>query len=267
MHIAITMGLFLLGGWAVDSPSPDDSAATEPAQTRQAAPSNSAPSSTPTTSGARTPISNRLQNPEQMAASKGASGPSSSAEREGLSPKIPLNPTESRGVGAAGPIAPTSPFDSTKRAVPLAPTSSMFFPPSGAGAQQSRTSAAGMMSPMMRNAPSASPQLLDKPFTGYRPQSGVSPYSLLFQRNGQTNDNYSNLVRPQLEQRNLNQQFNNNIYGLERNTSQIQQTMLQQANQPQRGTAQGIATPQFQNMGAGGQSGMQNYYPGQGFGP
>ena len=97
----------------------------------------------------------------------------------------------------------------------------------------------------------------EKAFSSYRPTSGVSPYMLLFQRNGQGLDNYSSFVRPQLDQRYMNQQFNRDIYGLERNT-RVQQSALQQLNQQNR-SLQGVATPQFYMN-------YQNFYQGQGFG-
>ena len=45
--------------------------------------------------------------------------------------------------------------------------------------------------------------------------------------NGGTIDNYSTYVRPALDQRSMNQQFNMDVYGLQRN-QRIQDAVLQQ---------------------------------------
>ena len=55
-------------------------------------------------------------------------------------------------------------------------------------------------------------------------------------------DNYTTLVRPQLDQRIQNQQFNRDINGLDRNTNGSAD-MLQQPNHSRR--PQGMSTPQF----------------------
>jgi hypothetical protein len=106
--------------------------------------------------------------------------------------------------------------------------------------QESRTQALGGMSVV-------APPTADKAFGGYHPTSGISPYLNMFRRdNGGTVDNYSTLVKPQLDQRNLNQQFNRDIGGLNRSTNNMM--MQQQFNDR---TPQGIGTPQFY-MGTGG---------------
>ena len=98
---------------------------------------------------------------------------------------------------------------------------------------------------------------VDKPFAAYRPQSGVSPYLNLFRTGAGGQDNYSTLVKPQIDQRFANQQFGQNIYGLERDTRR-QGANLQQLNRQQQTQAtQGVGTPQFY-MNTGG------YYPGNG---
>jgi hypothetical protein len=86
---------------------------------------------------------------------------------------------------------------------------------------------------------------------------GVSPYMNLFRNdtNGGTIDNYSTFVRPALDQRSLNQQFNIDFFGLQRN-QRIQNAALQQLGRAGYSRDQrSIGTPQFyQNYG--------NYYPG-----
>ena len=72
--------------------------------------------------------------------------------------------------------------------------------------------------------------------------------------NGGTIDNYTTFVRPQLNQRSLNQQFNMDIYGLDR-IQKIQNAALQQFGRNYSPAPQYIGTPQFyQNYG--------NYYQG-----
>jgi hypothetical protein len=104
----------------------------------------------------------------------------------------------------------------------------------------------------------AAPQVPAKPFATARPfASGVSPYMGLFRNDtaGGTIDNYSTLVRPALDQRSMNQQFNLDIYGLERDT-RLQNMALRQMSRYNNSRApQSIATPQF-NRSFGG------YYPG-----
>lgn len=77
--------------------------------------------------------------------------------------------------------------------------------------------------------------------------------------NGGTIDNYSTYVRPALNQQSTNQQFNMDLYGLQRN-QKIQSAILQQLGRDYNWCApQSIGTPQFyMNYG--------NYYPGS-YGP
>lgn len=102
---------------------------------------------------------------------------------------------------------------------------------------------------------------VEKPFASYRPISGVSPYMNLFRSDtrGGTIDNYSTLVRPQLDQSNLNQQVGHDVRGLQRNT-RVQSTALQQMERNSR-NLQGISTPQFMNYGNFFPSGSGEYGP------
>ena len=96
----------------------------------------------------------------------------------------------------------------------------------------------------------AAPQATsDKPFSTYRAPSGASPYMNLFRNDTSfgTIDNYSTFVRPQLEQRNLNQQVGRDLRGLQRNT-RAQNSTLQQMERDSR-NFQGVTTPQFMNYG------------------
>jgi hypothetical protein len=87
---------------------------------------------------------------------------------------------------------------------------------------------------------------VQKPFAGMSMNNGgVSPYQNLY-RNGTNNgtiDNYSTLVRPELEQRRMNQQFNSDIRGLE-NRSQVQGFHLNQLNRDTQ-NLQGIKYQHF----------------------
>jgi hypothetical protein len=86
------------------------------------------------------------------------------------------------------------------------------------------------------------PPMGNKAFSDYRATGGVSPYMNLFRRdNGGTVDNYSTMVKPQLDQQRLNQQFNRDINGLGR-TMGLQSPGLY--NNDNR-APQGVGTPQF----------------------
>ena len=108
----------------------------------------------------------------------------------------------------------------------------------------------------------AAPQAAaEKPFAAYRPASGVSPYMNLFRHDtsGGTIDNYNTFVRPEIEQRRLNQQVGRDLRGLERNT-RVQSTALQQMERESR-NLQGVTTPQFMNYGNFFPSGSGEYGP------
>ena len=106
-----------------------------------------------------------------------------------------------------------------------------------------------------RQATSPTAQPVSKAFSGVQPNTGgVSPYMNLF-RNGNgggTIDNYSTLVRPELEQRRANQKFGNDINGLEIN-SRVQGFHINQLNRETQ-NLQGVKAQQyFMNYG--------DYYP------
>jgi hypothetical protein len=96
-----------------------------------------------------------------------------------------------------------------------------------------------------------------KAFADVRPFSGgVSPYMNLFRNDtaGGTIDNYSTFVRPALDQRSTNQQFNLDLWGLQR-AQRIQNSALQQLGRNYQRGPQPVGTPDFyRNYG--------NYYPG-----
>jgi hypothetical protein len=102
-----------------------------------------------------------------------------------------------------------------------------------------------------RNAASAPAQLTPKAFSGVAPSSsGSSPYMNLF-RSGSNNgtiDNYTTLVRPELDQQRANQKFGADIHGLE-NSTHVQGMNIRQLNRDTQ-TLQGVnATQYFMNYG------------------
>jgi hypothetical protein len=85
-----------------------------------------------------------------------------------------------------------------------------------------------------------------KPYAGMPMNTGgVSPYLNLYRSgtNNGTIDNYSTLVRPELDQRRMNQQFGNDIRGLE-NRAQVQGFRLYQLNRDSQ-NLQGIKYQHF----------------------
>jgi hypothetical protein len=74
-----------------------------------------------------------------------------------------------------------------------------------------------------RNATAAPPQTASKPFSGANVPSsgGSSPYMNLFRggNNNGTIDNYTTLVKPELNQRSANQQFGSDIHSLDNRTN------------------------------------------------
>jgi hypothetical protein len=159
---------------------------------------------------------------------------------------------------------PVDPFSSPTTPKPLdIPPSRQAYVPRTAQApsmydetQQTRDRVDAALHPAY--APQQAPP---KAFADARPfSSGVSPYMNLFRNdtNGGTIDNYSTYVRPALDQRSMNQQFNVDLYGLQRN-QRIQNAALEQLGRTYSRAPQAIGTPQFYgNYG--------NYYPGS-YGP
>lgn len=152
--------------------------------------------------------------------------------------------TSGRPVGAFGPMNATA---SPTRA-PLGMPNSYA---SMQTAQQQNRRAAAVKS---ASVPTVAPQ--PKAFAGAQSMgSGVSPYMNLF-RNGNNNgtvDNYSTLVRPELEQRRANHKFGTDLNGLERSTYS-QGSTIRQLNRDTMNLQGANATQRFMNYG--------DYYPG-----
>jgi hypothetical protein len=187
-------------------------------------------------------------------------GSSSSGGGSSMRPQMPMymptaptdNSTDVFGIPTSGPGS------NRMRASPTAPTSVSSLAPRSDFDSKLKSPLTQNRGPAAFGNVSAAPSpASQKAFAGYQPTSGVSPYMNLFRIGGETIDNYTSLVRPQIEQRFLNQQFNRDIRGLD-NAAQNQRVNLQQlyrANQ----TLQGVATPQYyMNYGS--------YYSGSGSG-
>ena len=273
MQVAIALGTLLLGGWVLNSPVDEDESGVTEQQTQ---PPATVPAMEPrrpmtdrgqgsTVDRGQGSTKDRGQRRTHGGSASGDSMPDSQsgrARRQGTLDMV-LAPTDSVPAGAEGmlgqPAAPTSniPLTDVSRAgagmerpsgsfgshAPSAPTSrressssSGFRPMSHGSSDQSRhaqapSGTANFMTP---------PASVDKAFSGYRAPSGVSPYMNLFRREGDGVNNYQSLVRPQLDQRFLNQQIGQDIRGLERNT----RMQGMQLNQQSR-TLQGVGTPQY----------------------
>ncbi len=208
-------------------------------------------------------------------------GQQRTGQQPGAGTWMPNAPTDSvAGAGGMMPMAPTTSqeeMDANTRAaqaqamtqgqsvgpmttaMPEMPTTRRANAPRTAYSPSSYDSAASQrMQTQAGTHPSSMPQAgaPEKAFAGYRPSSsGVSPYMNIFRNDtaGGTIDNYSTYVRPALDQRSMNQQFNMDLYGLERN-SRLQQSAMRAMNQNTNRSLQSVGTPQYMNYG--------NYYGG-----
>lgn len=278
MHIAVAMGTLLLGGWVLNGPA-DENGVTAP---EQAQPPAAGMPSQPY----RPSPSDRSQGRGMQGGSRGPMRGQSGAMQRNVASGIPFAPTDSLPAGAEGamgqptaptsnlPLTDTSPMNmgmprATRSYTPSAPTSRRSSSQSGLRPAShgllGQTENRGMSQPNLNIANSMPPSNYtvgpsaassgEKAFSGYRAPSGISPYMNLFRRSGEGVDNYSTLVRPELDQRFLNRQLGGEIRGLQRDT-RMQRSNLQQLNRDNR-TLQGVGTPQFyQNTGS--------YYPAQG---
>jgi hypothetical protein len=183
---------------------------------------------------------------------------------------MPASPTEFGGYGMptaptaipenAGPgLMPDGSNGPMVSGMPMIPTSRRVGAPRDANSPSYQDEAYAQRQRSTLNsypAPVSQPTSA-KAFASSRPfSSGVSPYMGLFRNDtaGGTIDNYSTLVRPAIDQRSMNQQFNSDIYGLERN-SKIQNAMLRQMQNSSSRSPRGVSTPQYDRAYGG-------YYPG-----
>lgn len=255
MHTAVAVGMLMLGGWVLISPPEEDRVGIA----RQV----QSPAAAPAVSPNREP---RARNERQTR----ERGSRTDARRD--SPEAQARLQEQQGsrdmpapTDAVGPEELTESTAPPTSAAPLAHggnsmgrRSYMRAPTASRGGRSGQQSAYRPTShgqtgqpgvpqqptnPAMLTPPNATAQSTEKAFSNYRPPSGVSPYMNLFRRDsGGVVDNYTTLVRPQLDQRYLNNQFGRDISGLERS---IQGITAPQFNQPVRRAPQSVATPQY----------------------
>jgi hypothetical protein len=246
MLISVAVGTMLLGGWVLSSPENEEK--YEPLVEEQK-PRVMAPS-TPLIP----PSMDRRGKPSK-------SGGAARGQALGMMPTAPTESIDPNEAGLMGhPSAPTSPdsedlemeigqgaYRSRQPDVPTS-TDGRYRPSSRSREAQARADmrVKGIPSPLIQQQPAPTqitmPPGMEKAFSGYRAPSGVSPYMNLFRSDsGGTIDNYTSLVRPQLEQRYMNQQLGRDI-NAERN-ARIQQQMQLQMQQKRK--LQGVETPSF----------------------
>lgn len=176
-------------------------------------------------------------------------------------PQYPLPPTV-RDTDLLPPQTPADPYGTptSPKLADLSPSRQAYSPRTAGGPTfyneadqiRDRVGAATHSDVYSQTAPVTKAFADARPFAG----GGASPYMNLFRNDtsGGTIDNYSTFVRPALDQRSMNQQFNVDLYGLQRN-QRIQNAALRNIDRAYNRTPQYIGTPQFyQNYG--------NYYPG-----
>jgi hypothetical protein len=154
-------------------------------------------------------------------------------------PGMPLQPTALAGPGM------NSPPGVGGLGMPSTPTAAN---PSGGLGIGNGAAAAGGSTPMRPPASFGLTQnspMLDKPFANYKPSPTISPWLNLYRNdtaNG-TQDNYTGVVRPMLEQQSANQHFAAQINS---NTTKLQQqqSALQQSGQ-EVPVGAGLVNPQY----------------------
>ena len=226
MHIALAVGTLLLGSWVLNVPEDEESTDTpEPIQPPAVAPGTTRPSMPYTPMGPR---------PSRMDRGQGRTtrGPTDattttraynarrrdraiSCDDDG-GPRIfpwrlrALCPwgrgrstDRANGQWAAGSRSYRRAGRLWQPREPMAPTAQLPGP-ARAARQMSR---ALVDMNRIATSPTAAPSIApppEKAFSNFRPSSGVSPYMNLFRLQGDSLDNYTSLVRPQIEQRFLN---------------------------------------------------------------
>jgi hypothetical protein len=288
MNITIGIAAMLLGGWVLNSPSDDQSNVTSPASSASSAAGSVLPRGMQRDDSSKRSGDRRLRKGDQEGTGsqeRQPLAPGSDIRPAGqgplrwLLPTPPTDPGRARmgsqyilptpptGVGRdaeyEGPSAYRNPTGSPMaRSLPEVPTSRQAYSPRNIYSPSYYEFSDRMRSYSVGSAYSdfRQPGAPEKPFSGARPfASGVSPYMGIFRNDtaGGTIDNYTSMVRPQLDQRSMNQQFNLDIYGLERNARLQQAAMRQMNRNVNPRAAEGVGTPQFYgNFG--------NYYPGLG---
>ncbi|NLF08120.1 MAG: hypothetical protein GX594_09105 [Pirellulaceae bacterium] len=268
MNITLGLGVLLFGGWVLQSPIDSDLPPSQPSY-HQDAPPAAQPGAY---QGGVQPDSRYMgeQSYRRMLDSERATRYTPDARRtppgtaKEAPSAMPTSPTQPDSTGL--PLPPTADPNAPRAAQPQATAGpQMPAPPTGqypAAAARPATDATRRSGYGAGRNPSFSGSAAHrerKAFANVNPySSGISPYMNLYRRDTGDIDNYNTLVRPALEQRAANQQFNMDIYGLER-SARLQQHSIQQMRQYDR-TLQGVATPQY-HMNYGG------YYNNSPYGP
>jgi len=269
MYLALAIGTCLLGSWTLEPPSEEYLKAGPAVRAPLVSPLTITPQGTNITNPSREKPTSPFEGRRSGALSEGGDA---ARGRTAGAPQTPTDPTQ-RAAGAAGmgsmPSSPTDPTAAEGGALqpaapteggasiePMAPTGGSFRRPA-ASMSGGRGGNLGMSQPMtspygMGSAGRVAPTAPRKAFSDYRPSSGVSPWMNLFRRDSLgTVDNYTTLVRPQLDQQHMNRQVRGELRGLEQNSA-MQNATMQQFEQSR--ALQGVATPQFyMNYGS--------YYP------
>lgn len=137
--------------------------------------------------------------------------------------------------------------------LPSAPGASRPPGPSLSDLIGARQAAASRMGAFSR--PTAPVAQQAKPFAGYTPPPTTSAYMNMYRANQGQIENYTTLVRPELQAQQQNQRFGGDIRGLQ-SLSRVQQHALQRlgkVNQSQQ-IQQGFVAPEYFNN-------YQMYYP------
>jgi hypothetical protein len=145
--------------------------------------------------------------------------------------------TTTRGTMGGVSMIPSSPT----RARPDVPQS---YASRSAAQSQLRRSDALRDAVAPSNAPGA------RPYSNYQgnTSSGVSPYMNLYRRDSMSVDNYTTLVRPQLQQQQVNTGVNNDIHGLQ-SSSRVQGLSLRRLGQETNSLRGVNATQYYMNYG------------------
>jgi hypothetical protein len=268
MNIALILSTLLIGASTLNTP--DNNALTMPPTSDLPLPPIQNNSTTPQTqTRAQKAEQDRNAQRKQAKTSRASeySGHSQQQNAQNMRPMMPSAPTDSSAGSRIGQsynfLPPTADAASAgsdpnggyaglpdRMNVPTSPTRAR---PGEAqsytsmrAAEESRRLAAS------RNSASAPAQLTPKAFSSVSSQSssGSSPYMNLYRtgNNNGTIDNYTTLVRPQLDQQGTNQKFGADIHGLE-NSTHIQGLNIRQLNRETQ-TLQGVnATQYFMNYG------------------
>jgi hypothetical protein len=268
MHVAIAVGTMLLSAWTLGAPDEGSVDEQQPEMTIE----EPGPSPMPSQGKAKTDDwgTKGMQRGIRPEGTQGPGGRSTlGGQQRGQTRSRPMQmmpaaPTDTTMPGGRG--QPSQPTSSELGAgmygtrTPMAPTAQRrsqqgYHPMShgpeaqagyASGAAQASNMALQTQQTMTQQAATATGAGSDKLFSGYHAPSGISPYMNLF-RGGTalgTIDNYTTLVRPELEQRFMNQQVSRDLVGLER-TNRAQQLRQQMLMQQQTRSLQGVGTPQY----------------------